>query len=226
VIIVYGNRWYGNAFARGGAGLATRCFHLYYVPLFPHEQMWVTERRGGRLFGFQTRWSWRAAMPQVAIQWGAAAAGIAGAAITPFAALPVIAGAIALWFWGHAGANPSGARDAKRRELSARVLGTGCPPELLPERVARALSSDLDESWAKASPDRSPEDVAQLGPRDQHEGALAFTIFAVRAQFERGERAATLRARAEQVLDAMEKAPSLPEGAPYRAELKLPETSA
>jgi len=226
VIIVYGNRWYGSAYARGEAGLATRCFHIYYIPLIAHEQMWVTHRAGGRLYGFQTKWSWRAALPPVALQWGMAAAAICGAAISPIVAVPVMIAAIAGWFWGYNGSRSVHGREAKKRELSARVLKTGCPVPLLPARVARAIASDLDESWGKECPDRSPEDVAALGPRDQQEAALAYTLLAVRASFERGPLAKTLSERAEKVIDAIEKTPQLPEGAPYRAEVKLPETTA
>jgi hypothetical protein len=72
-------------------------------------------------------------------------------------------------------------------------------------------------------PERPPEDVARLGPRDHGEAALAYTVLTVRASFETGALAKALRDQADQVLDALERTPQLPNGAPYRAEVRLPE---
>jgi hypothetical protein len=225
MIIIYGWRWYGLAFARGGHGAKTKSFHVFYIPFVPYQQMWVVQEGGGRLRGIPIRWSWRAALTTVGLPWAAIATSIA-AAISPFAAVPVGAAALAGWIWAMKGARAATGREAQRRELTARVLHTNCPPMLLTDAMAGMVSNDLDGAWANACPDRSPEDVAALGPRDQHEAALAFTLLSVRARLERGELADQLRDRAEQVIDALARMPTLPEGAPYRAELRLPETAA
>jgi len=226
MIIIYGTRWYGFAFARGGHGAKTKSFHLFYIPLLPLEQMWVVHQGNGRLRGLPIRWSWRAALSTVGLSWGAIAALIVGSAIAPVAAVPVIAGAAAGWIWAMKGSATASGREEQRRALTARVLHTNCPPALFTDALAGMTSNDLDAAWAKACPDRSPEDVAALGPRDQAEAALAFTLLSVRARREQGELARTLADRAERVIDALERMPTLPEGAPYRAELKLPESAA
>jgi hypothetical protein len=222
VLIVYGWRWYGNAFARRGHGARTKGFHVFYIPFVPMGQMWVTDQVGNRLRGMPMKWSWKAAISTVGLQWGAIAAGIASS-ITPLAAVPVIGGAIAGWAWAFKGTRSPTGRDELRRALTAEVLHTQCPPELLSDQVSGMAQIDLDSAWADACPDRSPEDVAAMGPRDRREAALAYTLLTVRARNEKGARAEKLRARAEQVIDALEKAPALPEGSPYRGEMKLPE---
>ena len=225
MIIIWGHRWYGRGFPRGPHHVATRGFHVWYIPIIPGKQLWITAVGGGQVRGLPVKWSWRAAMPVFAIQWGAIAAGIAAASIAPIAALPVFGGALAAWLWGWKGSHPGGKREEQRRSLTQKMLGTGCPDHLFAPEFVRDVAPKLDKLWGDAIPDRSPEDVAALGPRHQYEAALAYTLLAVRAQLERGELAAKLRARAEQVLDALEKTPSLPEGAPYRAEVRLPETT-
>jgi len=223
VIIIYGWRWYGLAFARAGHGAKTKAFHVFYIPFLPLGQMWVTQEGGGRLRGFPMKWSWPAALLTVGVQWGLIATAIAGSALGVFGAIPMIAGTIAAMVWAFKRtAKPTG-RAARGRDLTAEVLGTNCPVELLPDSIAGMASIDLDGVWAKQCPDRSPEDVAALGPRDHTEGALAYTLLAVRARRERGELSAKLADRADQILDALERTPTLPQGAPYRAELQLPE---
>src|SRR2546423_1402960 len=102
--------------------------------------MWVTQRPGGQLYGFATRWSWSAAFPGVALQWGALAGAIAAGAIAPFAAIPVIAGAAVLGVAAYRKSHPRDKREEKRRDLTASVLRTGCPVALLPAPVARAMA--------------------------------------------------------------------------------------
>jgi hypothetical protein len=225
VIIIWGHRWYGRAFQRGEQGLATRAFHLWYVPLIPERQLWVLSENERGLRGTATRWSLRALLPVFALPWGGIAALVAGAAIAPVAALPVGGGALAAWVWGLRANRTKGGRDDQKRALTHRMIGTSCPAELFTADFARAVAPKLDDLWAQACPDRSPEDVAALGPRDRREAALAYTTLAVRAQLETGERAARLRALAEKVVEALERTPAMPDGAPYRAEVRLPESA-
>jgi hypothetical protein len=226
MIIVHGSRWYGQAFERGEQCVKTRCYHLYFLPLIPLSQMWITRRVGDQLVGIPIRWSWSAALSVVGLPWGALLALIIGAAVAPVAAIPVIGLVLVGWIAALRASQTVGRRADAGRDLAATVLRTGCPPELLSDPMAPMIAGDLDQAWAKACPDRSPEDVAALGPRDLGEAALAYTLLAVRARLERGALAATLRERAERVVVALERTPSLPEGAPYRAELKLPDASA
>lgn len=223
MIVIWGHRWYGRGFPRDGAGIATRGFHIYYVPLIPLGQMWITHRGDGVVRGMTTRWSWRAAAPVFAIQWTLIAALIASA--SPLVGLPLVAGTLALGVWGFRGSHARGKRDQSRRELTAGVLGTGCPAELMERGVLRGLAPQLDTAWGKVSPDRSPEDCASLGPRDRREAALAYTLLVVRAYCERGALAKTLHGHAERVLDSLERTPTLAQGDPYRGDVLLPESS-
>jgi hypothetical protein len=224
VIVIWGHRWYGQAFPREGQGIATRGFHIYYVPLIPLGQMWITQRGDGMVRGMTTRWSWRAAMPVFAFQWSVIGALIASA--SPVVGLPLVAGAIALGVWGFRGSHPRGKREQERRELTAAVLGTGCPPELIERGMLRELAPRLDTAWGQVSPDRSPEDCASLGPRDRREAALAYTLLTVRGHIEGGGLAKTLHDQAGRVLDALERTPMLPQGDPYRGDVLLPEQTA
>ncbi len=224
MIVIYGQRWYGRAFAHGEAGIATRGFHIYYVPLIPTGQMWVVARGDRSVRGIPTRWSWRAALPIFAVQWTLIAA-LAIAAENALLGVPLAIAAAAAGIWAYVGSHPSNARVRAARELTAGVLGTGCPPELLPRDVLRDLASRLDTTWAQVCPERPPEDVASLGPRDRREAALAYTLLTVRASYEHGALARSLRVQAEQVLDALARTPQLPQGSPYRAEVQLPEAN-
>jgi hypothetical protein len=224
MIVIYGQRWYGSAFPHQGQGIATRGFHIYYVPLIPTGQMWIVSRGDRMVRGVTTRWSWRAALPIFAFQWAVVAAVALGASV-PVIGIPAVIAAVGLGIWGYIGSHPNNARARAAREMTAGVLGTGCPPELMEGPMLRELAQRLDTTWAQVCPGRPPEDVASLGPRDRREAALAYTMLTVRASYERGALAKTLRQQADQVLDQLDRTPSLPQGAPYRAEVQLPEAT-
>lgn len=221
MIVIYGQRWYGRGYPAGEQGLATRGLHIYYVPLIPTGQMWITARGNGMVRGVPTKFSWRAAMPIFAVQWTMfAACAIAPAA--PVFGIGVAIAAAAAGIWGYLHTHPNTKRARMAREITSGVLGMNCPPELIAKPVLRQLTPGLDKLWSQVS-DRPPEDVASLGPRDRREASVAYTLLVVRANLEGGGLGKSLNDQAGKILDAIDRTPQLPQGAPYRAEVTVPD---
>jgi hypothetical protein len=86
MVVVYGTRFYGKVRACGGSFLATRFFHIYYVPLIPiGTQLILEETSGGGYKGMKAPFSLTSLFAAYLRVWGPLA--VIGASILGIAAV-------------------------------------------------------------------------------------------------------------------------------------------
>ena len=147
--------------------------------------------------------------------------------ISPVAGAVVAVAALALGVTAYRKTSIRPGRDTVAAELVRGRARDPCPPRLMARRAAVAMRPGLEDAWARRCPDRPPEDVATLGPRDRAEAALAYMLLSLSAQTVTARRRRReLLDRAERVLDALDRAPATPAGAPYRAEIQVDDEAA
>jgi hypothetical protein len=216
MIIIFGRRWYGRVDEHEGQYLATRFFHIYFVPLIPLESMWVNRDMGRQLYGVPTGIKGRSVLSGYARIWGpiAAVGGAAAIAAGGLFGLPIaIAGAVAgALGWS---TRKLRKRHSLRSDFNLLAFGTRCDALDFPEDQAQRLRAVLDQRWAEIGGGLTPLDVAQRGSTDIRQSIVAYGLLRLAARKEPSAKQAS-----EEILRRCAGADVMSvEGGPYRAAL-------
>lgn len=202
MFLIWGRRSYGRVAVHGDEYAHSLFYHLWYMPLFPTQSVWVV----GRGRGFGTRWNLESIVAAYLRMWGP----LAALACFVAGALPsVIAGGVLAAFSTYAWL-ARGVRDHRRSDFNLLAFGTRCEPALMFPEMREAMRTSLDARWAKLGLDRTPDDVAQLGARSLEEAVVAYGLLRLAAVDGRGSHAV-----ANRILTGTYDAPAKGDG-PYR----------
>jgi hypothetical protein len=178
VVIIYGQRPYGEVDEQAGQYAVTRFVHIYYLPIVPQGSLWVTAP--GR--GIPTPLNLKSVVAAYLRTWGLLAGAIL--AITGFSVSILLSVLGVLVFAAAAGSwklwRKRMTEDAKLRgNLNALAFGTYCSPELLSPPIREHYKLELHRRQEITQNARPPEDVARFGTRDLGELVRAYGILSL-----------------------------------------------
>jgi hypothetical protein len=224
VLIIFGTRHYGMVDRHAGQYACTRVFHLYYLPIIPLGTMWVTAEHGDAVSGHKVAFYGRSIAAAFLRPWGLAFGIIGGLGSigelddgrigSGVGLLVVAATLLALAIWSFRQRTVRGVRAHRERDMTRAAFGTACDPKYLPRSVVDALTSSIENDWARVAQGRTPGDVARLGPSSPDQALLAWALLRLRALTTPGAERARLLADAARIVDGIHE--SAPLGGPYR----------
>ena len=207
--ITYGTDLYGYVRECDGRFVATKFFHIQYMPLVPLGSMWVTDQSVTEPFNSDLS--------------ALAFSRLRGREIT-FHPLSVVSAYLRTWapvaavlcfynqenLWGGAllGMIPlswlgrhASAAQRERQRMMVKGTGLSCPPELLPRRRAKKLYTRALEAWRQCHGDE-PVEQASADGGDGIKEALRYGVLRLRA---RANGSRKDRALAETLFQALKK---------------------
>lgn len=199
-----------------GELVATRFFHIWWLPLVPLRSLWVIGSQGSHMLGHPRRLSGPSVVAGYARVWGPIAT-IAGAATTSLAGGMVAVAAAVLTAWTWCLRWPRDRRERQRAALQRPVVGTACDPLRLPRVLAARLRPLAEERFAEVSDGRTPLDVARFGASSSAQAAHAFVVLRLMAASGRGASMRDALVASERVLDGSRDLDADAVGGPYRA---------
>lgn len=216
MIIYFGTRNGGAVDGQAGQYAATRCFHLYFLPIIPLGSIWVTEHSGDGVRGVPIRLHLRSMAALYLRSWGLlatvlllAGAGLDAHGLRNLAAGVLIGAAVSVsWLW-RTRRRP---RDIRAGELLCDALGAYCDPRYLPADRVLAMRQALESFWPRYAGQRSPNDVARLGPSSAQQAVLAYGILRLTACELEGAAGRDAARLADCILDESYEACSMPGG--------------
>jgi hypothetical protein len=172
-------RVFGRIDERGGEFAATSFFHIWFLPLFPTQSVWIFPE-WDQLRALDTRWHPRSIVVAYARAWCPI---IAAICLTndSVASFCVAALAIAVWAMSWAWRMMPGAHAQRRSDLHLLALGTRCEPRRMSERTRAEVLAEVTRTWEAIANNRSPEDVARFGSARVDELIIAYGVLAMHA---------------------------------------------
>jgi hypothetical protein len=212
VPIIFGIRYFGAVLGCQGQYVATRFFHLYYLPLIPLGSMWVTgeeepEQEGWLkttekvTLGVPLSLHLLSVLTGYVRAWSLVLAAVCfGREDTPWGWL-LLSAFLASWTW-----RAVGGQKARRRRLFGAATGLFCAPELLPPEQASGLLGRLMTEWRKRYGSGAPE--ALEGPVELATLPLHYAVLRLTARVHGSERASQqAEALFQQVTASPDRAP-------------------
>jgi hypothetical protein len=218
MILIWGTRHYGRVDRYGDQFLATKFAHLWFLPLFPLQSMWVTGDTGDGYRGHRVRLSGRSVVAGYLRVWGvvAAAVGIATMSVVGF----VVAGAaVPLWAASWRWHQFRGERELRRAEWQHHAFGIACDPLRLTDATLTSLRTASADLFARYSDGATPTDVARLGAANRSQAIAAYAVLRVVAAESTGSRRNEAREASEQILDNYRGSAAI--DGPYRASIAI-----